>query len=361
MRYEFSYVLLLLLLLASCTVVPATNIKIGVLLPLTGDFSTIGNSNRAAINLAQNNSDEQLFFEDDSCDAKKAITAFQKLVQVDHVDAIVGPLCTSVLPALLPNVKQAGIPLVLPITDHLYFVNDLNTTEYDNLTLGLLPRSDLVWQEHARIAFSISKSIAIVQTTGVATRRNVNLFLKMYEELGGRTIVHEEVEPRTKDYRTLLLKLDSLGAPLVWPHLGTEDRIEFYKQLRELGVLQNATILGDLYIEVELPKYLAILGQTLNGTLSTNYASTMTASFRERMVAQGVQPLLGADNSYDAIRLLINAEKKCQNQKACIIPLLKQTSEDGASGKIQFDNDGNRIGTAITRALVGNSFVKMES
>lgn len=68
-------------------------IKIGVILPLTGDAAFIGEAARNAAILAKESfgktrKNYELVFEDDQGDSKKTIFAFRKLVDVDKIRAV---------------------------------------------------------------------------------------------------------------------------------------------------------------------------------------------------------------------------------------------------------------------------------
>lgn len=69
-------------------------IKIGVILPLTGNLSEIGENSKAAVEKIKSetkdrNVDFQIIVEDNNMDVKKTITAANKLITVDKVNAIV--------------------------------------------------------------------------------------------------------------------------------------------------------------------------------------------------------------------------------------------------------------------------------
>ena len=77
-------------------------IKIGIVFPLTGELSMYGASSKAALEYASekinyeiNGKKIQYIFEDGKCDGKEATIAFNKLVNVDKVNYIIGGLCSS--------------------------------------------------------------------------------------------------------------------------------------------------------------------------------------------------------------------------------------------------------------------------
>jgi branched-chain amino acid transport system substrate-binding protein len=90
----------------------AEQTKIGVILPATGILAEYGEQVRAGVLAA--GSEEQFIFEDDQCDPKFAVSAFQKLVSVDRVSVIVGPECGSPQEAIAPLAKEQDVVVILP-------------------------------------------------------------------------------------------------------------------------------------------------------------------------------------------------------------------------------------------------------
>ena len=97
-----------------------TQLKVGVILPLSGPSAVAG---KAALNGIQLAADEanaggkvrmELVVVDDGTDPSKAVPAFTKLMTVDRVDIVIGGLASGVTFALSGPVKQYG-PLFLAI------------------------------------------------------------------------------------------------------------------------------------------------------------------------------------------------------------------------------------------------------
>ncbi|MFH1650367.1 MAG: penicillin-binding protein activator [Candidatus Woesearchaeota archaeon] len=72
----------------------SSSTKVGVLLPLTGDFSSFGEEIRSAL-VAANDGSVEYVFEDTVCDPKVTASAYSKLTDVEGVHFIIGPACGS--------------------------------------------------------------------------------------------------------------------------------------------------------------------------------------------------------------------------------------------------------------------------
>src|SRR3989338_8751673 len=86
------------------TVEPQGTLKIGAVLPLTGDGAAYGLPIQRAASLAVNEinlaggvkgQSMEIIWEDGKCDAKEATSAARKLVTVDGVKVILGGVCSS--------------------------------------------------------------------------------------------------------------------------------------------------------------------------------------------------------------------------------------------------------------------------
>jgi branched-chain amino acid transport system substrate-binding protein len=89
----------------------ADKIKIGVSLPLTGQAAIYGEDTKNILLFANNRIAQgryQLVVEDDKCSGKDAVTAAQKLVQIDRVKYVIGMVCSSSVLSAAPIYEKSG-------------------------------------------------------------------------------------------------------------------------------------------------------------------------------------------------------------------------------------------------------------
>ena len=100
-----------------------TVIKLGAILPLTGDLAKYGKTSRSAIELAIEEINQQseqtgfrfeCIFEDDAMNAAQGVSAAKKLVAADKVPVIIGPLASSITLAVAPITAQGKVILLSP-------------------------------------------------------------------------------------------------------------------------------------------------------------------------------------------------------------------------------------------------------
>src|SRR5262245_46156569 len=96
-----------------------TELKIGALLPLTGEAASYGVDCRQGVEVAVDEARKKsipvtMIYEDTKADPKEAVAAFNKLANVNKVSAILGDMFSSTTLAIAPLAQQAGITLLTP-------------------------------------------------------------------------------------------------------------------------------------------------------------------------------------------------------------------------------------------------------
>jgi branched-chain amino acid transport system substrate-binding protein len=107
-----------LALLAACLAMPAfAQMKVGVVTSSTGPTALVGIPQKNTVPLLPariGGLAVQYIVLDDASDTTQSVTAVRKLIDEDHVDAIIGPPGSPNTMALLPFVAEAGTPLLAP-------------------------------------------------------------------------------------------------------------------------------------------------------------------------------------------------------------------------------------------------------
>jgi len=89
---------------AACTA-RAENVKVGVIVPLTGPFARYGMKIQEAISSFANDR-VSFVFEDEGCDPKMAVSAYKKLSEIQGIRLFLGPWCGSPQSAVAPQLKK---------------------------------------------------------------------------------------------------------------------------------------------------------------------------------------------------------------------------------------------------------------
>ncbi|CAM3471651.1 Leucine-binding protein domain-containing protein [Bordetella sputigena] len=106
-------------LLAACLTLPSfAQMKIGVVTSSTGPTALVGIPQKNTVPLLPTRIGDltvQYIVLDDASDTTQSVTAVRKLINEDHVDAIIGPPGSPNTLAILPFIAEAGVPLLAPV------------------------------------------------------------------------------------------------------------------------------------------------------------------------------------------------------------------------------------------------------
>jgi len=192
-------------------------VKLGVVVPLTGDGASYGIPVRRAGELAVeeiNNAGGiagapiEVVWEDGKCDAKEGTAAGQKLINVDQVKVIFGGVCSSETLAMAPLAEAAKVLVVSPSA------TSPDITGAGDFIFRTAPSdaaAGSVAAEYAYTKMGAKKAAVISQTTDYAQGLR-KIFTTKFAELGGAVVADETYNSGDTDFRSQILKVKT-GAP----------------------------------------------------------------------------------------------------------------------------------------------------
>lgn len=333
--------------------VSAGDIKIGVSLPLTGEAASLGLDVQAGIDLAVkevndaggvNGKKFTVVYEDDKCSNLGATTA-QKLVSVDNVDAMIGPICSSAGGPGLPVVQESGTPAII-------FASAPHLTKIGDAIFRIYPSDAFAGKFMAEYVFTTldKKTAAVVYVKNDWGQGIHDTFVKAFTDLGGKVVLDESLAQDEKDAKTVITKLvrakpDAVIAPL-YPATG----VAFLKQAKELGV--KAPILGgDAWSTDEVVK---------SGFADGARIVVAHLSAPDEFKAQ-IKQTLGKDSTtwaplgYDAVKIFAQVMSKTGTDKKAVRDELAKVSYAGISTpNIAFDAEGDLLSVQYDVLVIQN-------
>lgn len=335
-------------------------VKVGALVPLTGDFAVLGESIRNGMDLAKNEllaagvaQKVEIVYED-VCLPKDAVSAVQKMIQVDGVRAIGASFCLIGLEAVIPMTEESKV---------IVFNTAANTDGVLNkeyvFSTNFSIKDDA--QKIAAYAFNdLGARTAAVVYFATPFGDDYNRYLSQYfEQLGGRIVASERGDINKVDFRTEVAKIKAQEPDVVFVVYLANSLGGFLKQARELGL--GVPIVG--HYEAEDPTVLAAAGSAAEGfIISSSEPAQQTAEvrgfregYRERY---GADPDILAGNAYDALKLLVTAYQQCHGAAECMKAYLAETGVyEGASGTITFNPDGSASKPTVFKVVREGAFV----
>ena len=215
-------------------------LRIGVMESVTGPGETYGN---VAVQAKQMAVDEinaaggingrmlELIVEDSKCNAQDAITAYNKLTDVDNVKIILGTSCSGAMLGAAPLAEAEGVvmfsglatnPDIAEAGDYIF------RTSMSDAQLGI-DTGNLLWDDGIRRLATINEATDYAE--GVR-RESVAQFMKR----GGAVVAEERYSGDTTDFRSQLTKLINANPDAI--HMAAQSEFAggtLVKQVRELG------------------------------------------------------------------------------------------------------------------------------
>ena len=300
----------------------------------------------------------EIFYEDSQCGPVQGVSAAQKLINVNQVDAIVGAVRSSVTLAIAPIIEQNQVVLISPAS------TSPKITNAGDYIFRVVPSDALrgkIFAEYIRNDVNLEK-VTILAINNEAGLGNKDSFQKRFEELGGKIILTELYEQKAKDVKTQLIKINNKNPQAIVVVSYPEDSILVLKQVKELGISVP------LYFQTEALDNISVIkaaGDTaeevvyiLPAESSGNVVEKFKESFKNKF---NKEPALYAAEGCDAFNLLIESIKKCGENFDPICfknKLYKIENYQGASGIITFDNNGDVLKPmAIKKIISGEKII----
>jgi branched-chain amino acid transport system substrate-binding protein len=335
----------------------ALEVKIGHVGPLTGGIAHLGKDNENGARLAVEEANAAgiriggtavkftLVAEDDQADPKVGTTVAQKLVDT-KVAGVVGHLNSGTSIPASPIYNQAGIPVISGSA-----TNPKLTEQGFKTQFRVVGRDD---QQGPAIASYLAtnnkpKLVAVIDDATAYGEGIANEVEKTLKAANIKVLPREKGTDKTTDWKAVLTKLrgrkpdavfyggmDATGGPLL-------------KQGRELG-MKAVFAFGDGACTDEMTK---LAGAAAVGLLCSQAGLPPQAASKKFLDGYkkrfNVDPILYAPFTYDGANLLIEAMKKAGSaDPRKYLPELAKISYDGATGKIEFDQKGDRKDAEMT-------------
>ena len=355
---------LLTALVASCDSDSDEPYRIGAMDALTGVGESYGNPLSQAKLLAVEEINEaggidgrmlELIVEDSKCAAQDAITAYNKLTDVDGVKIILGATCSGAMLGAAPRAEEDGVvmlsasatsPDIATAGDYIF------RTAINDLRLGI-DIGNTLWADGVRSIATITESTDYAE----GARRTA---VARFEELGGTVVGAESYSSDVLDFRTQLTKLFEQGPDaLLLASQGEASGGTIIKQARELGYD------GPIYSEIvpTAPEALSIAGEAATGLkavipnpeLTTTAGMEFLTNFRERYGVPATLPWFQGsayDDVYIAAECLRQTgdDQDADGFRDCLYGL----TWSGAIGdNYSFDENGDVVGLSnvVVRVL----------
>ena len=328
--------------------------RIGVMESLTGPGETYGTVANQAKQLAVDEINAaggingrmiELVVEDSKCNAQDAITAYNKLTDVDGVKIILGTSCSGAMLGAAPLAEEEGVvmfsglatnPDIAEAGDYIF------RTSMNDAQLGIDTGNQL-WAD------GIRKLATINETTDYAegVRRES---VAQFEKRGGEVVAEERYPSDVTDFRSQLTKL--LNASPDALHIAAQAEFAggtIVKQARELGfdgpIYSDVVVVGATALEIAGDTATGVKAVTADLDPANNTAQEVLKNFREKYGNVTLPWYIGS--AYDDVYITAECLKETGDDQDAdgFRDCLYDITWSGAIGdKYSFDDKGEVVG-----------------
>ncbi|MDC9723301.1 MAG: ABC transporter substrate-binding protein [Urechidicola sp.] len=320
-------------------------VKIGAILPFTGDAAIYGENTKKGIllgleninkQLAKQNKEIKVIFEDSKAEAKTGVAGVRKLINTDKVVAIIDDSVSAVTLAVAPIIEKnkvvllatgATAPAITGAGEYVFRLWNSDTLE-----------GKVVAQYTDNIIKAKQVAILYINNAyGVGLR---DVFKSSYK---GQIVSEQAFDQGSTNLKTLLQKIKGKSLDMIYLVAYPKEAGVIFEQAKAIAL--NTKWFGTVAIaEEKLLNNTKKLGINLYypspEKVNNDAARDFTAQYKKKY--KDKPPLL-ADVGYDAITMIGNAVLNSKNTTGTAIKNIfnKLPKKNMASGVIEFDKNGD--------------------
>jgi len=309
----------------------------------------------------------EVIFEDEKDSPAASVNAVQKLINVDKVTAIIGPMTSGGMMAAGKTANDAKVVAITPTAttpklsgygDHLY----RGCSRIDKQAQVLTDYVVKNWKP---------KTVAVFFSNEPYGKGCADLFTKFFEKNGIKVVATESFMRGSRDFKAQLTKIKGANPDILFIPGYTPETAPAAAQARQLGM--NQKILG-VYGDMD-PVYIQLAGPGAEGHVigveyDEDYDTPKNKAFKknyEALVEKNKDPynIMFAALHYDAASMVLEGMKKNGPTSEGIKKYLDEMKDfDGVTGKLSFnkEHDVQRAGTegVYIVEVKGGKYVKVQ-
>lgn len=327
----------------------AKEIKIGAILPLTGESAFWGENIKNGVDLAVDEINQKggiigrkvvILYEDTKGQPAVGTQAISALISIHKVQCVIGDVISSVILAVAPIMERNKCVLLgfgesAEISDAGdYIFRNWNSAASDAEITG-------------DFAARHSHAVVVLSQNDAFGKSAKDLFVYELRKKNVKIVMDEVFSKGEIDYRTILAKLQTLEYDGLYIASFHQDTLVLLRQYKELG-LRNVNIYG--VSSWEEGTLVSFLKNNFAGHVFFGYPkppdpnNPTVAKFRSNYKTRyQKEPEILCDNGYDAVYMLKYAIEKAGRYDGQSIKDALYTLQDfhGTSGDMSFDRNGD--------------------
>ncbi|HET7627580.1 MAG TPA: ABC transporter substrate-binding protein [Bacillales bacterium] len=345
----------------------AISAKIGVISYLSGPGAAYGEAITNGLKLAKEEINEEgkvkieLVIEDSAGKADQALSAAQKLINSENVNAIIGPTLSTEMQVVGPVADQNGVPIM-----------GTSTTAAGIPQLGeyvfrdSLPESQAIpaAMKKAVDKYGAKKVAIMYGNDDVFTKSGYDTMKKTAEEMGLEVLTTQTFQKGQSDYKAQLTKIKNLQPDLILCSALYNEGAVIMDQARSMGI--DVPFVGGNGFNS--PQVIKIAGDAADGLIvATPWFGgkddpKVQAFVKKYEEAYGKAPDQFSAQAYDGLKIMAKAiaDAGSAERDAIRDGLAGIDSYEGVLGKFSFDDEGDVVMEPVVLVIKDGKFQVLE-
>ena len=340
-------------------------IKVGLMLPYSGTYASLGNMIEDGFKLYVQEQggklggrEIQYFKVDDESEPSKATDNVNKLIKRDQVDVLVGTVHSGVAMAMAKAARDSNTLLIVPnagaeaITGPMCSPNIVRSS-FSNWQPGYA-MGIVAGKKGVKRAMTVTWNYA-------AGAESVKGFTEGLEKSGGKVTKNLTVPFPNVEFQALLTEIAAQKPDAVYSFFAGGGAVKFVKDYAAAGLNKTIPLYGPGFLT---DGTLEAQGAAAQGMLTTlHYADDLNTprnnSFRKAFaLAYKTNADVYAVQGYDAAQILaagVNAVKGDLTKRAALTAAMRKTVVDSPRGKFTISAAGNPVQDMYLREVKGHN------
>ena len=307
----------------------------------------------------------EVIFEDEKDSPTQAVNAVQKLINVDKVVAIIGPMTSGATLAAAPTANEAKIVMVTPTATSPKISG---AGAYIYRGCSRIDKQAEALTKYVAENFK-PKTVGVLYSNEPYGKGSYELFSKYFENLGIKVVAVESFMRGAKDFRAQLTTIKAANPDILFIPGYYQETAPAAVQARQLGL--NQRIIG-VYGDIA-PIYIQLAGKAAEGHLvaseyNEDYDTPKNKKFKEayynlvKTIANEPVNIMFAALTYDMTGMVAEGIKKYGPTSEGIKKYLDEVKDyDGVTGKLSFDQNHDVVKGEVALFEVKNGkYVKVK-
>jgi branched-chain amino acid transport system substrate-binding protein len=321
-------------------------VRVGVLLPLTGNTAWAGKTNRIAATIAAEEVNAQdlaggykveLVFGDSQCEPRAAHDQAQRLISQEKVQLLIGEWCSSASIAVAQVANDEKIPLLVNISTADQIAGDAGPYAFQSSMQNRYSQQREAALLQKDFKFDTVAIIVENNDFGLTFRKNM---VALMEKAGKKVVLDVTQDRNDTNWYSTITRIPNAKPDLVIVSISAVQAANFVKQYAEAGITTPLFIferqVGMQAGKIGLVRAAFFVKSDTNTPAQKDFVAKLEARAQKEL-NEAHDVTYWDVASYDAVRLVADAVKRGGPKAADYVKAMAATKIDLVLGTYEFD------------------------